>query len=134
MAPILLLVLAFSGSAQELPWQDLDLSIEKDFSVSSDRVTLCRVRVVNRGQHSWPGSRVRFEAVALEGGVPMARERGRFGLSLAPHETLETVIAFPGLYTRFEVRPLFKDFEAGKSSSRRGARARSTKKKPKKGA
>jgi hypothetical protein len=127
MRSILLLVFALSGSAEELPWQDLLFSIEKDFSTSSDTVTLCRVRVANRGAHTWPGSRLKFEAMALEGGVVMARERGRFGLSLAPHGTLETVIGFRGLYHRFEVRPVSKDPNGSESRSRRGDHAKKSK-------
>jgi hypothetical protein len=111
MNPIFFFLALFvsPASSTDLPWQDLALSIEKDRSTSSDTVTLCRVRVVNRGPHTWPGRKVRFEAVAVEAGVVMARERGRFGLSLSPHDTLETLVAFHGLYDRFEVRPLFKD-------------------------
>jgi len=44
---------SLSASAPDLPWQDLALSIEKDRSTSSDTVTLCRVRVVNRGSHTY---------------------------------------------------------------------------------
>ena len=127
MRSVLLLALALSGSPEELPWQDLLFSIEKDFSTSSDTVTLCRVRVANRGGHTWPGSRLKFEAMALEGGVVMARERGRFGLSLAPHETLETIIGFRGLYNRFEVRPVSKDPNGSESRSRRGGHAKKSK-------
>ena len=124
MNPIFLflaLVAPAPASSTDLPWQDLALSIEKDRSTSSDRVTLCRVRVVNRGPHTWPGRNVRFEALALEGGVVMARERGRFGLSLSPHDSLETLLAFHGLYDRFEVRPLFKDAGGSDSKGRRGS-------------
>lgn len=121
------------ASAADLPWQDLSLSIEKDFSTSSDTVTICRVRVVNRGSHAWPGRAVRFEALALDAGAVMARERGRFGLSISPHGTLETLIAFHGLYDRFEVRPLFKDTADPESRSRRGKGAKSSKKKRKTG-
>ena len=128
-----LLALALSGSPEELPWQDLVFTIEKDFSTSSDTVTLCRVRVVNRGRHTWSGSRVKFEAVALEGGVVVARERGRFGLSLAPHDTLETIIGFRGIYNRFEVRPVSKKDSAGsESKSRRSGRSKNPKAKRKK--
>ncbi len=109
MKSLLPLVFALWAAPQELPWQDLAFSIEQDFSTSSDDVTLCRVRVVNRGDRSWPGRRIRFEALAVDGGIVMAREQGRFGLWLAPHDTLETVIAFHGRYRRFEVRPLFKE-------------------------
>src|SRR6266496_790600 len=124
MRSVLLLAFALSVSPEELPWEDLVLSIEKDFSTSSDTVTLCRVRVANRGRHTWPGSRVKFEAMALDGGVVMARERGRFGLSLGPHETLETVIGFRGLYHRFEIRPVSKDRNGSESRSRRGGPAK----------
>ena len=133
MAPIFFLLLALGGAFPEdsdLPWRDLVFTIEKDRSVSSDTVTLCRVRVVNRGGHTWQGRRVRFEAVALEAGVVVARERGRFGLTLSPHDTLETVIAFQGLFDRFEVRPLFKDRDGG-SKGRRSGRGAGAKKKRK---
>src|SRR5947209_547538 len=122
MTPSFFLALALSAAAADLPWQDLALSIEKDRSTSSDTVTLCRVRVVNRGTHTWPGRAVRFEAQALEAGVVMARERGRFGLSLAPHDSLETLVALQGVYDRFEVRSLFKDFDGAGSKSRGGGR------------
>ena len=128
MTPTFFLALALSASAADLPWQDLALSIEKDRSTSSDTVTLCRVRVVNRGSHTWPGRVVRFEARALEGGVVMAQARGRFGLSLTPHDSLETLIAFDGLYDRFEVRSLSKDLDGAGSKGRRGGRAKGSKK------
>jgi hypothetical protein len=75
---------------------------------------------------------VRFEAAALEAGVVMARERGRFGSVLPPYGELETVIAFNGLYDRVEVRPLFKNVD-GASKSRRAGRGKSAKKKRKSG-
>ncbi len=106
MTPIFWLWLALAPADLQLAWQDLTLSIEKDRYSSSDTITLCRVRVVNHGGHTWSGSDLRFEARALEGGTAVARETGRFGLSLAPHEALETLVAFVGLYDRFEVRPL----------------------------
>jgi hypothetical protein len=136
MNPISLLSLALlvsSASAADLPWQDLALTIEKDHATSSDTATICRVRVVNRGGHTWPGRSVRFEALALDGGVVMARERGRFGLSISPHDSLETLIAFNGLYHRFEVRPLFRDSDGSKSKSRGGKSAKGSKKKRKTG-
>ena len=124
----LLALLVPQAPSAELPWQDLALSIERDSSTSSDTVTLCRVRVVNRGPHVWPGRNVRFEAVAVKGGVVLARERGRFGLSLAPHDTLETLIAFHGLYDRFEVRPLFKDAGDPEPKGRHGKKSKKQKK------
>ena len=132
MTPILFLSLALfavSPDNADLPWQDLVLSIEKDHTVSSDTATLCRVRVFNRGGRTWQGRHVRFEAAAVEAGVMVARERGRFGLTLRPHDTLETVIAFQGLFERFEVRPLFKDGNGGGSKGRRPGRSAGAKKK-----
>jgi hypothetical protein len=133
VALTLLLSLSILASSADLPWQELTLSIEKDFSASSDAVTVCRVRVANNGGHTWPGRAVRFEARALDAGMVMARERGRFGLSISPHGTLETLIAFHGLYDRFEVRPLFKDAADPESKSRRGKRAKTSRKKRKTG-
>jgi hypothetical protein len=134
MAPILFLSLALLAAPPDnadLPWQDLVLSIEKDRFVSSDTATLCRVRVVNRGGRTWQGRHIRFEAAAVQAGAVVARERGRFGLTLAPHDSLETVIAFQGLYDRFEVRPLFKGEDGGGSKSRRPGRSAGAKKKRK---
>jgi hypothetical protein len=48
---------------------------------------------------------LRFEARATDV-VPAVRERGRFGLELAPHGSLETLIALPGRHDRFEVELL----------------------------
>jgi len=97
------------ASSDDLPWQELTFTIFPDPGVSSDTATLCRVRVVNNGAHTWRGDRIRFEAQALQGGAVADRARGRFGLVLGPHETLETVIGFVGRYDRFSVRPLSKD-------------------------
>ena len=105
MRPILLVSLFTALLSEELPWRELSLTIEKDWSTSSDTVTLCRVRVVNHGWRTWPGRSLRFEARALDGGVVVARETGRFGLSLAPGGRLETLIGFVGRYERFEVVP-----------------------------
>jgi hypothetical protein len=131
VASAIFLSLSILASSADLPWRDLALSIEKDHSTSSDTATICRVRVVNRGAHTWPGRNVRFEAMALDGGVVMARERGRFGLSLSPHGTLETLIGFNGLYGRFEVRLLSKDAGDSKSKNRRDQGAKGSRKKRK---
>jgi hypothetical protein len=134
MISILFLSLALAAASPDdadLPWRDLVLAIEKDHSVSSDTVTLCRVRVVNRGVHTWQGRHVRFEAAAVEAGVVVARERGRFGLTLSPHGTLETVIAFEGLFDRFEVRPLSKGGDGAGAKGRRPSRGAGAKKKRK---
>jgi hypothetical protein len=126
MTPILLFWLSLSASALEPPWQDLSFTIARDFGTSSDTVTLCRVRVVNHGSHTWPGRRIRFEAVALEGEAVMERASGRFGLSLGPGETLETLIGFSGRYERFGVRPLVKVSDRPQEP-RRGRRSGSAK-------
>ncbi len=106
MNPILLLPLLAAALSTELPWRDLSLSIERDQTTSSNHVTLCRVRVVNHGWHTWPGKSLRFEARAVEAGVVVARERGRFGLSLPPRGSLETIVGFLGRYVTFEVEPI----------------------------
>ena len=120
----LLLVLGLSMLVPEAPWPQIALTIEKDRSVSSDTVTLCRVRAENRGPHSWPGRALVFEASALEGGVVVAREKGRFGLTLNPRESLETLITFEGLYDRFEVRPLEEGAGRSSASGRRKSGSR----------
>ncbi|MEO8348122.1 MAG: hypothetical protein ABI610_04370 [Acidobacteriota bacterium] len=105
------------ASSSGLPWSELSLSIERDHSTSSDQATLCRVRVVNHGSRAWPGRSIGFEARALQGGTVVATERGRFGLTLAPYGTLETLIGFNGRYDRFEV------VAAGARSDRRSRTA-----------
>ena len=50
------------------------------------------------------------------------------GFALAPHDSLETLIAFNGLYDRFEVRALFKDPGDPESKGRRGKKSKSKKK------
>lgn len=106
MKTFLSLTLILFSPEPSVPWSELSLSIERDHGTSSDHSTLCRVRVVNHGPRSWPGRAITFEARALDGGVVVARERGRFGLTLAPYGTLETLIGFTGRYDRFEVSAL----------------------------
>jgi hypothetical protein len=110
------------ASPDDLPWQELTFTIFPDPGVSSDSATLCRVRVVNNGAHTWRGDRIHFEAQALQGGAVVDRARGRFGLALGPHETLETVIAFIGRYDQFSVRALSKDSDRTETA-RRGRHA-----------
>jgi hypothetical protein len=126
MTPILLLCIRLAFVSQP-PWEELSLSISQEIGISSDTVTLCRVRVVNHGARAWPGRQIRFVAEALEGGRIVESARGRFGLSLAPHDTLETLIGFSGSYRHFQVRP------AEKGTDRSDARRRGTKGKQKKG-
>ncbi|HEY7368959.1 MAG TPA: phosphoribosylamine--glycine ligase [Thermoanaerobaculia bacterium] len=100
------LLLCLGLVAGELPWSELSLTVDLETSVSSDHATLVRVRVVNRGFRTWQGRDLRFEVRALDGGVVVARQRGRFGLSLPPHGMLETLVGFHGRYARFEVVPV----------------------------
>jgi hypothetical protein len=126
MTPILLLWIRLASVSQP-SWEELSLSISQEIGISSDTVTLCRVRVVNHGSRSWPGREIRFVAEALEGGRIVESARGRFGLSLAPQETLETLIGFSGSYRQFRVRP------AEKGTDRPDARRRGAKGKQRKG-
>ena len=108
MLPILLLPLLLSAlgpSASEDPWIEVRLTITRDPYTSSDQVTLCRVRAVNHGSRRWPGRSLAFEARARGGGVTV-RERGRFGLELAPYGSLETLISLPGRHDFVEVTPI----------------------------
>lgn len=109
MIPILVLSLLLpvssSAGAAPDPWSQVRLTIARDPYTSSDQVTLCRVRAVNYGPSSWQGRDLAFEARALTGGS-VVRQRGRFGLELAPYGTLETLVALPGRHDRFEVVPV----------------------------
>jgi hypothetical protein len=103
MIPILtLFLLSLPAEASADPWTQVRLTIARDPYTSSDQVTLCRVRAVNFGPHSFPGRDLRFEARATDGGS-IARQRGRFGLTLEPYGSLETIVALPGRHDRFEV-------------------------------
>jgi len=119
----------FAAAAGLLPvaWSELALSIEEDRSVSSDQATLCRVRVVNHGSSTWSGRRLVFEARALRNGRVHEIRAGRFGLTLGPRETLETVVGFIGRYDRFEVVPKEGSKDAENGSSGRSKRRRSGK-------
>lgn len=92
-----------SSSSSPLPVLDLALTIEEDRGFSGDHSTLCLVRVVNLGRSTLAGGDIGFEARAIRDGRVAARQRGRFGLTLGPHETLETRVAFLGRFDRFEV-------------------------------
>lgn len=105
MHRIFVLFLALGAPESAVPWGQVTLSIERDWQTSSDHVTLCRVRATNHGPRSWDGRSIAFEARALSGAAVVARERGRFGLVLAPYGTLETLIGFTGRFDRFEVVP-----------------------------
>ncbi len=95
----------FASDPAEDPWLEVRLSITRDPYTSSDHVTLCRVRAVNHGGRRWPGRSLAFEARARGGGVTV-REKGRFGLELAPYGSLETLISLPGRHDTLEVVPI----------------------------
>jgi hypothetical protein len=118
MTSIIAFVIVLASSGADLPWQELNLTIYPDPGISSDVATICRVRVDNRGSRSWSGRRIRFEAEAWSQGVVVERARGRFGLTLAPHESLETLIGFSGRFAEFRVR-LVPDSQDTPSSRRR---------------
>src|SRR5260370_42553870 len=103
MTPILLLCIRLAFVSQP-PWEELSLSISQEIGISSDTVTLCRVRVVNHGSRAWPGRQIRFVAEALEGGRVVESARGRFGLTLAPPQTLEPLAGFTSSYRPVPVR------------------------------
>ena len=127
MIPILaLFLLVFPPSSAgdaENPWSQVRLTIARDPYTSSDQVTLCRVRAVNSGPRSWQGRDLAFEARALGGGS-VVRQRGRFGLELAPYGSLETLIALPGRHDRFEVVPLPSTRSSGDSEKTPRKRSR----------
>lgn len=126
MKSLVLVFLMLRATASEPPWSELTLSIEREHGSSSDQVTICRVRVVNHGSRTWPGRALHFEARAIDGGLVVERARGRFGLHLPPHGTLETLIAFSAPYARFEVAPAASSPDSGggrkKSGGKRGKR------------
>lgn len=104
LIPIVLAAL-LAGAPEETPWREVTLSIFRDPYLSSDHVTILRVRAVNHGRRSWPGRSLRFEARGFGTAIPTTA-RGRFGLVLGPSSALETVVALPGRHDRFEVAPI----------------------------
>jgi hypothetical protein len=129
MIPALALgFLLLAADPSEDPWIEVRLSITRDPYTSSEQVTLCRVRAVNHGHRRWPGRSLAFEARARGGGVTV-RERGRFGLELAPYGSLETLIALPGRHDAVEVSPIAPGDDAARE--RRPARSSSGQKKRK---
>lgn len=114
MLPVFALSLLFlCGGPSDDPWLQVRLSIARDPYTSSDQVTLCRVTAVNLGGRRVQGRSLLFEARATTSGSTV-RERGRFGLELAPYGSLETLIALPGRHDRIEVVPI----RGGAGSSR----------------
>ncbi|HMA16921.1 MAG TPA: hypothetical protein VKS03_00645 [Thermoanaerobaculia bacterium] len=120
---ILLFLLSLVSPEAASPSSEIALTIERDHGSSSDHVTLCRVRVVNYGARSWSGRAIAFEARAIRDGAVAATERGRFGLTLLPYGSLETMIGFTGRFDRFEVSPAGA---AGAGRRSRGGGSRGT--------
>lgn len=118
---ILLLLLSLVSPQAANPTSDIALTIERDHGSSSDHLTLCRVRVVNYGSRAWSGRAIAFEARAIRDGVVAETERGRFGLTLPPYGTLETMVGFTGRFDRFEVSRV-EGSAAGRRSRRTGSR------------
>ena len=98
---------------------EIELVIARDPYTSGEHSTLCRVRAINHGARSWSGRDIRFEARAVDGGV-VARQRGRFGLTLPPYGSLETLVGFTGRRERFEVKLLPPPSAADDDPERRG--------------
>ena len=115
MTPILTLVLSLllAASPSDAPPEEVRLTVFRDPYTSSDQVTMCRIRADNLGGRRWSGRAIAFE-VRVPGTLPAVRARGRFGLTLEPYGTLETIVALPGRHDRFEVVAL----KARDSSSR----------------
>lgn len=126
MVPILSLVLFLLAEPAADPWKEIRLTITRDPYTSSDQVTLCRVRADNLGGKRWQGKALAFEARSLGAG-PVVRQRGRFGLELAPYGSLETLVALPGRHDRFEVVPLSSKNASHPGSKWKGSRKRSRK-------
>ena len=128
--PILFVLLLAAGEGVPTPTPsmgEIRLTIARDPYSSSDQVTLCRVRATNDGSRTWQGRSLRFEARAVDVD-PAIRQRGRFGLELPPHGSLETLISLPGRHDRFEVELL----PANKSGDSAEQKARKKASRPKK--
>jgi hypothetical protein len=119
---------------------DLMFQISPELGVSSDAVTICRVTVTNYSGDPLDGRRVGFEASALENGVVVERERGRFQGVLRNGETAETRIGFNGVFRDFAVAaaPVSsrsrsgRSARGGKASSKAGSSKAPGKRRPKK--
>jgi hypothetical protein len=104
MIPVLALLLTVvpQGSPSDPLPEEIRLTVLRDPYTSSEQVTLCRVRADNLGGRRWPGRAIAFE-VRVPGTTPRVRARGRFGLTLEPYGSLETIVALSGRHDRFEV-------------------------------
>ena len=98
--PLLLRLLAARDPIEGA--EEIRLTVFRDPYVSSEQVTVCRVRADNLGGRRWAGRDLSFE-VRVPGASPAVKARGRFGLTLEPYGSLETLVALPGRRDRFEV-------------------------------
>ena len=69
-------------------------------------MTLCRVRATNHGSRVLAGALDRLRGARARGGGVAVRERGRFGLALAPYGSLETLIGFRAGTTASKSSPI----------------------------
>lgn len=99
------LVFLLAGDPPAWSSGEIRLTVFRDPYTSSDQVTLCRVRADNQGGRRFSGRTLAFEVRAV-GASPAVTARGRFGLTLEPYGSLETLVALPGRHERFEVAPL----------------------------
>lgn len=111
---------AFAGGGSDLTFQ-----IFPDFGVSSDNATICRVTVTNYSGDPLDGRRIGFEASAIENGVVVERERGRFQGILRNGEKAETLIGFNGVFRYFDVAEAPVSGRARSGGSARGRKGAS---------
>jgi len=118
MTPLLALVLLMplAASPSDAPPDEVRLTVFRDPYTSSDQVTVCRIRADNLGARRWSGRAIVFE-VRVPGTLPAVRARGRFGLTLEPYGSLETIVALPGRHDRFEVVALRARDSGGRDSA-----------------
>jgi hypothetical protein len=130
--PALPLLLLLAGDAPARPSQQIRLTVFRDPYTSSDQVTMCRVRADNLGGRRWSGRAIAFEVRAL--GEEPAHVRGRFGLTLEPYGSLETLVALTGRHDRFEVVAVAPREPAEREQKVRRKPARSGRRPARKGA
>jgi hypothetical protein len=120
LAALALLAVSVRAGGQEI--EGVTFTIRPDTAVSSDTATLCRVTATNHTGRTLDARKIRFEALAREHGHVAARERGRFGGPLESGATVETVIAFTGVFYEFEVGPA-RGGDSSRGSSRHGGKS-----------
>ncbi|MGH9441827.1 MAG: hypothetical protein ACRD16_06090 [Thermoanaerobaculia bacterium] len=104
---------------------DLTFQITPEIGSSFDTATICRVSVTNYSGDPLDGRRVGFEASALENGVVVERERGRFRGMIGNGETAETLIGFNGVFRSFEIAAAPVSSRSRSGGAGRGAKGSS---------